>query len=379
MSLTEAHAHPNRRVRRARSTLLPAVAVLTAGVLLAACGSSGSSKSASDTGTSATKGTTGKASTASAKTVPLVVYAAEGYDVAEGKAFQKATGIPTEVDDNSTGPLLTKIQAEKNHPQWDLLWVDGSTAFAQFDDEGLLLKGWAPTVDYSSVGASLVPKDHSFYPTGATAAAALVYNSKLVSSPPTSWNALLSSQWKGAVGMNDPAVSGPTYPYIAGQAQNLGSVAAGEAFYSKLKANGLHVYQTNTNTLQALESGTIKLATIQSSAGIGAGLANKNIKVAFLKPETLLPSVLGIDAHASATAQAEAKKFVQFVFSSAGQKVMQSGDPTGDSLFWPLIKGEKPLSALPALSSVPTQAINPYTWGPRENAINTWFTDNILQ
>jgi iron(III) transport system substrate-binding protein len=389
MSLTEPGSHPHRRVRRSRPVLLPAVAVLSAGALLAACGSSGSTSSGSSTGssgtsgssstTTATKGTTGKASTASSKKVPLVVYAAEGYDVAEGKAFQKATGIPTQVDDNSTGPLLTKVQAEKNNPQWDLLWVDGATAFATLDDEGLLVKGWTPTVDYNATGVALEPKDHSFYPTGATAAAALVYNSKTVSSPPTSWNALLSSEWEGAVGMNDPAVSGPTYPYIAGQAQNLGGVSAGEAFFSKLKKNGLHVYQTNTNTLQALESGTIKLATIQSSAGIGAGLANKNIKVAFLKPETMLPSVLGIDSHVSAAAQAEAKKFVQFVFSPAGQKVMQSGDPTGDSLFWPLITGEKPLAALPALSSVPTQVINPYTWGPREDTINTWFTDNILQ
>jgi iron(III) transport system substrate-binding protein len=93
----------------------------------------------------------------------------------------------------------------------------------------------------------------------------------------------------------------------------------------------------------------------------------------------VLPSVLGIDAHVSAAAQAEAKQFVNFVFSPAGQKVMQSGDPQGDSLFWPLLTGENPLPALPPLSSVPTQVLNAYTWGPREAAINTWFTENIVQ
>lgn len=317
----------------------------------------------------------------SAKKVPLVLYAAEGYDSAEATAFQKATGIKVELDDDSTGPLTTKIEAEKNNPQWDLFWVDGDAVFASLDKQGLLLKNWEPSVvsGYNSVGRSLIPSDRSFIPTGVTMAAALVYNSKTVSAPPTSWSQLLGSQWKGEVGMNDPAVSGPTYPYVAGQMSHLGGVQQGEQYFTKLHDNGLHIYQTNTNTLQALQTGQIKLATIQSSAGIGAGTKDPDIKVAYLGPETVLPSVIGIDSKVSKQAQAEAKQFVEFVLSSKGQKVMQSGDPTGDSLFWPLISGEKPLSELPPLSSVPTQTINPYTWGPREASINTWFTDNIVQ
>lgn len=312
--------------------------------------------------------------------VPLVIYAAEGYDTAEGKAFQAATGIPVKVDDDSTGPLTAKIEAEKDNPQWDVFWVDGDEVFASLDRQGLLLKGWEPKVAYSPLARQIVPKDHSYIPTGVTMAGALVYDTKTVTTPPTSWNQLLSPRYKGAVGMNDPAVSGPTYPYVAGMSQSLGGVAQGENFYKKLKANGLHVYQTNTNTLQALETGTIELATIQSSAGIGAGLkTTPDIKVTYLKPETVLPSVIGIDAKASATVQAEAKQFVNFVFSGPGQKVMQSGDPTGDSLYWPLTTGESPLPALPPLSSVPTQVLNAYAWGPREGAINTWFTQNVVQ
>jgi iron(III) transport system substrate-binding protein len=355
------------------------VGVLAAGVL-GACGSSSSTKASPTTsGTSATSGTPTTLS-ASSK-VPLVLYAAEGYDSAEAKAFQVATGIPVELDDDSTGPLTTKIEAEKNNPKWDLFWVDGATVFASLDTQGLLLKGWEPaaTAGYNSVGKALIPSDKSYVPTGVTMAAALIYNAKTVSTPPTSWAELTTPKWKGAVGMNDPAVSGPTYPYVAGQSQNLGGVSQGEAYYKQLKANGLHVYQTNTNTLQALETGVIKLATIQSSAGIGAGLSDKAIKVTYLKPETLLPSAIGISAKAPADVQGEAEEFVNFVLSPVGQKVMQSGDPTGDSLFWPLINGENPLPALPALSSVPTQTLNPYVWGPRENSINTWFTDNIVQ
>jgi hypothetical protein len=59
--------------------------------------------------------------------VPLVVYSAQGYDMAMTAAFTKATGIPVKLDDNSTGPLLTQIEASRNNPSWGLLWVDGAT------------------------------------------------------------------------------------------------------------------------------------------------------------------------------------------------------------------------------------------------------------
>jgi len=372
--------------RRATARSKRAAGVLATGlaatIAIAACGgSSHTSTSSSATTASGSNAAATNASTTPAKKVPLVLYAAEGYDTAEGAAFQKATGIPVSVDDNSTGPLTVQIEAEKNNPKWNLFWVDGATVFASLDQQGLLAKGVTPTAyaNYNSVGKSLIPADHSYVPTGVTMAAALVYNDKKVTTPPTSWSQLTSSQYKGKVGMNDPAVSGPTYPYIAGIMQHLGGVSQGENFYSQLKANGLKVYQTNTNTLQALETGVINVATIQSSAGVGAGFKNPDVKVAYPSPETVLPSVLGISSGTTGTALTEAKEFINFVLSPAGQKVMQSGDPTGDSLYWPLINGEAPLAPLPPLSTVPTQTINPGNWGPQQATIDQWFTDHVVQ
>jgi iron(III) transport system substrate-binding protein len=294
------------------------------------------------------------------------------------KAFTKATGIQVKLDDNSTGPLLTQIEASKNNPNWGLLWVDGATAFAALDQEGMLVKGYEPSVSWDSLGTASVPSDKSYVPTGVTMMAALAYNKKKVTTPPSSWNDLLSAQWKGKVGMNDPSQSGPTYPFIAGVMNYLGGVSAGESYFSKLKANGLVIHPTNGDTLQALTSGQIDVGLIQSSAATGAAIGDKNIGVAYLNPMTLLPSAIGIDAKAPAAEQAEAKQFVEFVLSAAGQQVMQSGDPTGDSLYYPVVQGVTPLSALPSLGSTTTQTIDPYTWGPQEGTINTWFDDNIV-
>jgi iron(III) transport system substrate-binding protein len=359
----------NRRSRRHKILLI--TGIISAGAIaLAGCSSSSTSSSAS-----------GSSSSASAKPgkVTLTVYSAQGYDKAAVAAFQKATGIPVKLDDNSTGPLLTQIEASKNNPNWGLLWVDGATAFAGLDQQGLLLKGYEPSVSWNSLGTAALPADKSYTPIGTTLMAAMVYDKTKVKNPPTTWQELLQPQWKGMVGMNDPSQSGPTYPFIAGMMNYLGGVNSGESYFTKLKANGLVIHPTNGPTLQALTSGQIKLALVQSSAGIGAALGDKNLVVKYLDPATLLPSAIGIDAKAPAAVQAEAKTFINWVLSPAGQQIMQSGDPTGDSLFYPVTNGTNALPGVPSLASVKTQTIDPYKWGPQEATINTWFDSNIVR
>ena len=372
----------NRTHPRTRLRLLAGVsgAVALSVITVAGCSSS-SSSSSSPAAASAAAATSSAAAPASspAATVPLVLYSAQGYDSAMSKAFTKATGIPVSLDDNSTGPLLTQIEASKNNPKWGLLWADGDTAFAGLDVQNLLLKGWEPSVTWNSLGTSVLPKDKSYAPTGVTIMGIVAYNKSKVPNPPTTWQALESSAWKGQVGMNDPSQSGPTFPLIAGVMNYLGGVSAGEKYFTTLKSNGLVINPTNGPTLQALTSGQINLALVQSSAAIGAALGDKSIGISYLNPVTLLPSAIGIDAKAPAAEQAEAKKFITFVLSPAGQKVMQSGDPTGDSLYYPVIQGVSPLAALPSLASATTQSINPYTWGPQEGTINTWFDSNIVR
>jgi iron(III) transport system substrate-binding protein len=286
----------------------------------------------------------------------LVVYSAQGYDQAMVTAFQKATGIPTTLDDNSTGPLLTQIEASKNNPHWGLLWVDGDTAFAGLDKQHLLLRGWEPKVKWNPFGKHALPKDKSYVPTHVTFMAALVYDSTKVSAPPKNWSQLLQPQWNGKVGMNDPSQS-----------------------FEKLKQHGLVINPTNGPTLQALTSGQIELALVQSSAGIGAKLGDSKLRVKYLKPVTLLPGAIGIDKKAPKAVQAEAKRFVEFVLSKKGQHVMKTGDPTGDSLYYPVIKGVKPLKSLPSTKTIHYETLNPYKWGPRESKINSWFDSSIVQ
>ncbi|MEV6058222.1 ABC transporter substrate-binding protein [Streptomyces sp. NPDC052107] len=347
--------------RRAATWTALAAAAMTAAT---ACGST----TTSGTGGSTTKPT-------------LVLYSAMGYDQPVADAFQKATGIPTKVVDDSTGPLLAKVAAEKANPQWGLLWADGAEWAAALDEQGQLLKGFTPSVAFNAAGQAALPKNKSYTPSGVTMAGTVVYDTTKTPKPPTSWQDLLTPAWKGKVGMNNPAVSGPTYPFVAGMMNKLGGESQGKDYYTKLKANGLHVFQTNGDTLHALATGQIDIALIQSSAGLGAAkkVNDPHLKTAFVNGVTLLPGVMAIDAKAPAAVQAEAKKFEEFVLSPAGQQAAKNGNPTGDSLFWPVVQGVSPLPAVPPLSSVKYQTVDPTIWGPKEAEINSWFTANIAK
>lgn len=365
--------YPAAGQRRRRARALPWAAALA---LAAVCGITACGSGAASSAGAAPVGSQVAAGTAA---VPLTLYEADNYAPAVAKGFTAKTGIPVKVVHEPTGALLAKIQAERDNPQWTMFWTDGAEPLQAMDAEGMLVRGFEPASGtLTSTGRRLVPADKSYIPTGTTVAGAIVYNSKVVSSPPATWTDLLQPQWKGEVGMNNPAISGPTYPFVAGMMAMLGGVSQGERFFSQLKANGLHVYQKNGPTLSALTSGSIKIAIVQNVAGIALALQNHDIKVAYPAKVTLMPSVLGIDSKASAVQQKEAEEFAGFVYSPQGQSLMQSGDPAGDSLFFPIIAGRSPIAGVPELSTLPAQFVSPVTWGPRESGIDAWFTSNIV-
>lgn len=358
------------------ATIAPAATSAPAATTASAATSAGGSAPASTTavGVASSGGTK-----LTGSPVPLVLYAAHGAAQPMADAFTKATGIPIKITADSTGPLLAKIQAETNNPQWHILWIDGAEAFASLSAQGQLLKGYAPDVPLTDLGKSVQPQDKSYIPTGVTIAGTIIYDTAKVKNPPASWQDLLKPEYKGLVGMNNPAVSGPTYPFVSGMMQYLGGEDQGKAFFKQMKDNGLHVYTTNKVTLNALASGEVSIAIIQSSAAIAATQKTPTLKTIFLPKVSILPSNLGIDAKAPAQAQTEARIFAEFVLSPQGQQIMRDADPTGDSLYYPLVPGANPLPVLPPLASIPTQNVDPVVWGAKQSEINTWFTDTIAQ
>lgn len=347
--------------RRRLSWASPFVGLALVGAGVAAC----SSATASPTG-----------SRPNVARVPLYLLSSEGYDSAECAAFQKATGIVCKLSDNSTGPTLAEIQATKNNPHWGVAWTDGNAPYAALDQQGMLLKHWQPsTGTLTPLGLHLVPADKSFIPTGLTVAGAFIYNSTIVKTPPQSWQDLLLPKWRGKFGMNNPSIDGPSYPILANLFSYLGGVSQGEAFMLKLKANGMYVSQNNI--VNAFMAGKVQIDISQNTDGLGAAFANHAVKVFYPNPSAGLPSTLAIDGKASPQEIADAKAFANFIYSPAGQRVMLTGDPQGDSQFFPILVGSKARPNVPPVSTIPFRFVDPYKWGALEPAINTWFSTNI--
>ena len=307
----------------------------------------------------------------------IVFYSSQGYDSAMAKAFSKVSGNNVLLTDDSTGPILAKITAERNNPHWDVVWFDGDASMQSLNDLGLLLK-WTPTniKNYTPLGTSLIPADHAFFPTGVTAAGVIIYNTKKLTpaTAPKDWTDLLGPSFKNEVAENDPAFSGPAYPYIAGQIyrQGDGNIARGEQYFTKLKANGLKIFQTNDPTLNSVQTGAREVGIVQDSAYYAAAATGAPLRAVYPKSGvTVLPGVVAINAQSKHAAAAEA--FVNYILSQAGQNTMVHDPNDSDSYFTPIIKG---VAALPGrkTTGINYQRLN-YLWaGQNVTAIETGST-----
>lgn len=358
--------------------------VLLAGILLTGCSPTNAAGPSSPMAPSASAPpSSALASKAKSSSGSLVLYAAMGYDKAVAQAFQKKTGIQVKLVDDSTGNILAKMEAEKNNPHWDVSWFDGDSSMQAMDNEGILLRDWTPddVSNYTDLGQSLIAADKSYFPTGTTAAAAIGVNTKVLSPAdyPKDWDDLSSGKYKNNVAMDNPALSGPTYPYVAGMLSLRGETA-GRQFFTSLKKNGLKVFATNSTTLQALLKGQVKVVTIQDSALIAAKVAGNPIDIVYPKSGvSTLPSVIAI-CKESANRNA-AKQFVDYVLSPEGQAVMLNVKNGGDSYLNPVIRGVRANKARLEVQkeNVKWNKVDPIPAAKNMNTIKAWFHDNIIE
>jgi iron(III) transport system substrate-binding protein len=310
----------------------------------------------------------------------LVLYAAMGYDQDAAKLFEKQTGIKVNLVDDSTGPLIARVTAQRNNPQWDVIWFDGAVTMLSLDQQGYLYHYRSPNIrDYTHLGRSLLPANYTYYPTGVTAAGAIAYNKKLIGNTPLPrhWTDLLRPVYRDQLAENDPAFSGPAYPFIAGLMQELGGIHAGERFFERLKANGVKIYQTNDPTIKSVETGARKFGIVQDSAIYGEIAAGQPLGIIYPLPGvTILPSVVGIDKRAPHLQLA--KRFVDWLLTKqGGQWAMTHHDlKDGDSYFKPVIEGVHGHRHDP--SGIHWIRLHDTFWARHETQIKAWFHNHIV-
>lgn len=303
----------------------------------------------------------------------LVLYSGLDYGPAVAAAFTKETGIKIRVVRLATGSLLARMAAQGRHPDWDVAWFDGATAAAALDDAGLLARGLPAPQNLTPTGQSLLSADGAYIPTGFTLAGVFISAPARLGTPPTGWAGLTAPALKGQVGMNDPSISGPTYPMLAGMLDQAGGWPQGQGFVRALKANGLQMFAKNDATLAALQAQAISLAIVQSSAAVYFAAHHPGLQVTIPAPAYLLPNVMVEAAGLPARQRAEVARFMVFAMRPDIQALRQArGEADGE--YWPITStAPAPPPGLPDLARLSVRTLDPVVWGRLERTINGWF------
>jgi len=283
----------------------------------------------------------------------LVLYSGQHEQTTQAlvSAFEKQTGIQVTVRNGDEDQLAEQIMQEGSRSPGDVFYTENSPALMKLAGQHLL----AP-VDKATLAA--VPSADSSPAgnwVGVTARiSALVYNTNALkpSQLPTSVMDLANPKWAGKLGI----APGETdfQPIITSIADTYGSAAA-LAWLKGVKANaGSHIYPANETLTSEVNSGQVEIGLINHyywyrlRAGLGAGAVHSALHYFAPGDPGYVLNVSGAGILASSTHQAAAQKFLAFLISAAGQRIIAQSD----SFEYPLRPGVAANSQLPPLSSL---------------------------
>jgi len=306
----------------------------------------------------------------------LTVYLND-FDTMIGPLFEEATGYKINIVKGNGAEIMSRIQAEKGNPHWDVVWLDSMPTIYGMGQEGQLLEDWTPdnATNLKDAFQAYVPQNKTFYPTGAHAAGVIVYNTKAYTADqaPKSWDDFAKPEFKGTVGMADPAIAAPAFPFVA-RFFSEKQLDGGKSYFDSLFSNGLKVYPKNPNVAAALSSGEIKAAALQESNAYG--LVNDGEPIGIIWPEDGAPASVRVAAIQKGTKNPNAAKaFINFLLDPATQQqLIDEGD---ESYFEPSVDGVTPKADRAADAKLIAADA---AWAYQHEAeIKQWFADKAVK
>jgi iron(III) transport system substrate-binding protein len=283
----------------------------------------------------------------------LILYSGQHEQTTQAlvRAFEEKTGINVTIRSGDEATLAAQIMQEGSRSPADVFYTENSPPLMKLAGQHLL----APT-DKATLAA--VPAADSS-PAGnwvgiSARVSTLVYNTSSLKPAqlPSSVMDLAKPEWAGKIGI----APGETdfQPIITSIADTYGSVAA-LTWLKAVKSNaGSHVYQDNETLTSEVNSGQVQIGVINHyywyrlEAQLGAGKTHSALHYFTAGDPGYVLNVSGAGILASSTHQAAAQKFLSFLVSAAGQRVIAQTD----SYEFPLRPGIAAHPGLPALSSL---------------------------
>ena len=302
----------------------------------------------------------------------LTIYSAQHANLVDAwvKGFEQASGTKVQVRSGKDSSMGNQIVAEGAKSPADVFLTENSPAITVVEKAGLLAPVDPTTL--AQVDAAYRPSSGDW--TGIAArSTVLVYNPSKVSEAdlPTSMLDLAKPEYKGRWGA---APSGADFQAIVSGMLEAKGEPTTKAWLQGLKDNA-KAYQNNIATMKAVNAGEVPMGIMyhyywyRDQALTKEGSANT--KLHYFKNEDVgaFVSVSGGAVLKTSKHAADAQKFLAYVTSPAGQKVLAESR----SMEYAVGAGDPSDPALPALSSLQAPKVDPFSLdGP---AVITLMTD----
>ncbi|WP_018175084.1 ABC transporter substrate-binding protein [Thioalkalivibrio sp. ALJ9] len=298
--------------------------------------------------------------------------------------FTEDTGIDVQIVDMSGGEILARIEAERVNPQWDVVYVMGHGSVHRLHEDGILLKGdWQPEAvsDYTEQAQKIYERhpDASWWPVTISAPALLAYNPSCEGTEDiTGWDALRDPQFEGRIGMPNPNISGPAYPYVASFFED--DMDAGYEFWQDVFDNGVRMYRSNSPVAEALMTGELCVAGLEEPNTYGEVEKGEDIGIVY--PEEGVPGAArGVGISADTSVRDDARAFVEWLLSAETQDYLTEIEHR-NKFFQPVNRNASPNELLPPndfLEGETPYVFSDYVWmGEVEAEIKRWFADQVM-
>ena len=294
---------------------------------------------------------TAAASTAPAQTASLTIYSGREEPLVKPilDRFTKETGIALNVRYGSSASLATALVEEGRNSPADVYWSQEPGTLGLVGARGLLAR--LPQTTIGKVPSRFSTPSRRWVGTSGRARV-LVYNTNELQAaalPASLWD-LTDARWKGKLGV---APTNSSFQAFVGATITTQGEARVRAWLEGLRANDVRFYPNNTTVVQAVGRGDVQVGLVNHYYlyNLLAQTPDLPVRNHWFRDGDAGNLVLaaGVGIVSSTQKRATAQRFVDFLLSKLGQRMIARGPGAAE---YPLVKGVAPRPGLRPLASV---------------------------
>jgi iron(III) transport system substrate-binding protein len=291
------------------------------------------------------------AATAPTQTTSLTIYSGREQQLVKPimDRFTRETGIELKIRYASSTSLATALVEEGSNSPADIYWSQEPGTLGLVGARGLLAR--LPQATVSKVPARFSTRSRRWVGTSGRSRV-LVYNTNELraSDLPASVWGLTNAKWKGKIGI---APTNASFQAFLGATIHLFGEARVRAWLRGLEGNDVRFYPNNTTVVQAVGRGDVQVGLVNHYYlyNLLAQTPDLPVRNHWFRDGDAGNLVLaaGVGIVASTQKATAAQRFVDFLLSKTGQRLIARGPGAAE---YPLVKGVPRRPGLRPLDSI---------------------------